>query len=239
MSISTCQGQRRQNHGATSPSCSRSRRSSLCGNQWDWVRVSALPFGLLFVFGFISKAQPGNVANTGLTVLDLYIPILMVIGFIFLGIDALPYTMVRYREIGWLRRVSTTPVPPSRLLAAQLIINLVLAVATILIVIFGSEIIFGAQLSVSIPFFVLSIILSIAEIFSLGLLVAALAPSQTVARFLSGPLAFLLMFLSGLWTPPALVGGPLATIIYYSPSGAAAQALLDSAFNTSPAITRL
>jgi ABC-2 type transport system permease protein len=198
-----------------------------------------LPIILLLVFGFIGKAQPGNVGNTSLTVIDLYVPTIMVIGFVFLGTYVLPYTMVGYREIGWLRRVSTTPVPPSRLLAAQLILNLVLAVATILIVIFGSEIIFGAQLKVGIPFFILSIILSIAEIFSLGLLVAAFVPSQTVARFLSGLLAFLLMFLSGLWTPPALVGGPLAMIINYSPSGAAAQALLYSAFNSTPPYTAI
>jgi len=58
-------------------------------------------------------------------------------------------------------------------------------------------VIFGAQLSVNIPFFILSIIVSIAEIFSLGLLVAALVPWQTVARFLSGLLAFLLTFSFG------------------------------------------
>ena len=104
--------------------------------------------------------------------------------------------------------------PPSRLLAAQLILTLVLALAAILIVVFGSEFIFGAKLDVSIPYFVLSVVLSIAVIFSLGLVVAALIPSQSVANGASGGLVFLLMFLAGLWVPPATVGGPLATIMY-------------------------
>jgi len=151
----------------------------------------------------------------------------------------LPVTLVRYREMGWLRRVSTTPAPPSRLLAAQLILNLVLALAAILIVIFGSEFIFGAPLEVGIPYFILSIVLSIAVIFSLGLVVAALVPSQTVATGLTGLLTFLLLFLSGLWIPPATVGGPLATIMYYSPSGAAVRALLYSVFNTAPPYTAI
>ncbi len=163
----------------------------------------------------------------------------MVIGFIFLGMDVLPITMVRYREIGWLRRVSVTPAPPSRLLAAQLIVNLVLALAGILIVIFGSELIFGAALDVGIPYFVLSIVLSIAVIFSFGLLVAALIPSQSVASGVGGGLTLLLLFLAGLWVPPATVGGTLATIMYYSPSGAAAQALLYSLFNTTPPYTAI
>jgi ABC-2 type transport system permease protein len=198
-----------------------------------------LPIILLVVFGLIGIANPGNVASTGLTVLDLYVPTIMVIGFTSLGITSLPVTLVRYREMGWLRRVSTTPTPPSRLLAAQLILNLVLALATILIVIFGSELVFGAPLEVGIPYFVLSIVLSIAVIFSLGLVVAALAPSQTVASGLTGLLFFLLLFLSGLWIQPAEVGGPLATIMYYSPSGAADRALLSSVFNTAPPYTAI
>ncbi|MGA1975848.1 MAG: ABC transporter permease [Conexivisphaerales archaeon] len=198
-----------------------------------------LPIILLVVFGLIGIANPGNVASTGYTVLDLYVPVIMVIGFIFLGIYCLPVTLVRYREMGWLRRVSTTPAPPSRLLAAQLILNLVLALAAILIVIFGSEFIFGAPLEVGIPYFILSIVLSIAVIFSLGLVVAALVPSQTVATGLTGLLTFLLLFLSGLWIPPATVGGPLATIMYYSPSGAAVRALLYSVFNTAPPYTAI
>jgi ABC-2 type transport system permease protein len=198
-----------------------------------------VPTILLVVFGLLGIANPGNVPGTSYTVIELYVPVIMVIAFIFLGIYVLPIAMVKYREIGWLRRVSLTPVPPSRLLAAQLIINLVLALAAILIITFGSELVFGASLDVGIPYFVLSVVLSIAVIFSLGLLVAALIPSQSVASGASGGLIFLLFFLAGLWVPPATVGGPLATIMYYSPSGAAAQALLYSVFNSTPPYTAI
>jgi ABC-2 type transport system permease protein len=107
----------------------------------------------------------------------------------------------------------------------------------VLIVIFGGEIIFGAPLKVGIPFFILSIILSIAEIFSLGLVVAAIAPSQTVANPLAGILMFVLLFLSGLWVQPVQAGGLLQTVMYYSPTGAAVRALLYSIFNTAPPYT--
>jgi ABC-2 type transport system permease protein len=197
------------------------------------------PIVLLVVFGLIGMANPGNVAGTGLTIIDLYVPTLMVIGFIFLGIFIMPVTLVKYREMGWLRRVSTTPESPTRLLAAQLIINLVLALAAILIIIFGSELIFGAPLDVGIPYFVLSVVLSIAVIFSLGLVVAALAPSQSVATGLTALLGFLSLFFAGLWVQPAQVGDPLATIMYYSPSGAADAALLYSVFNTTPPYTAI
>jgi ABC-2 type transport system permease protein len=107
----------------------------------------------------------------------------------------------------------------------------VLAIAIVLV---GSMTIFGARLDVGIPYFVLAILLSIAEIFSLGLLVAALAPSQTFASAAAGVLFFVLLFLSGLWVQPAQVSGPLQAIMYYSPTGAAARALLDAVFNQAP-----
>ena len=74
----------------------------------------------------------------------------MVISFIAIAIS-LPNTLVRDREIGWLRRISTTPVHPSRLLGAQLILDLVLAAAAIVIIIVGGTAIFGAPLTVRHP----------------------------------------------------------------------------------------
>lgn len=160
------------------------------------------------------------------------------ISFIVLSIS-LPSTMVRDREIGWLRRVSTTPVHPSRLLAAQLVINLVIAVAAVLIIILGGALIFGASLQVAIMPFGVSLVLSIAELFTLGLMIVALAPSQVVGQTIGGVVAFVLFFLAGLWVNPAQAGDPLATIMNYSRSGAAVRAVLDSAFNGGPSYTGL
>jgi ABC-2 type transport system permease protein len=196
------------------------------------------PVVLLILFGFISRHVPGNVGGSGMTVIDLYIPTIMVISFIAIAIS-LPSTLVRDREMGWLRRISTTPAHPSRLLGAQLILDLVLAAAAIVIAMVGGAAIFGAPLTVDIPLFVLSVALAVAEIFSLGLVVVALAPTQTVASIVAGPLFFVLVFLSGLWVQPVVVGGPLKVIMWYSPSGAAVRAILDSAFDQVPPVTTL
>jgi ABC-2 type transport system permease protein len=120
-----------------------------------------------------------------------------------------------------------------------MILNTIFAFVMILIVVFGGEEIFGAALNVNIPLFVISIGLSIGVIFSLGLVVAAIAPSQTAGSALGGLFFFGLLFLSGLWIQPAMVGGVLATVMYYSPAGAASQALLYSVFNTAPPYTAL
>jgi len=198
----------------------------------------ALPVVLLAVFGFIGRQLPGNVGDTGLTIIDLWTPTILVLAFLYIAVS-LPNTLVRDREIGWLRRVSTTPLHPSMLLAVQLIFDLVLAAAAVLIIILGGALVFGASLHVQILPFVISLLLSIAELFALGLMLVALLPSQTVASAVSGGVIFVLMFLSGLWVQPAQVGDPLRTIMYYSPSGAAARALLDAVFTSSPSYAAL
>jgi ABC-2 type transport system permease protein len=190
----------------------------------------ALPAILLAVFGFIGEANPGNVGSTGLTIIEVWTPTILVLSFIFISVS-LPNTVVRDREIGWLRRVSTTPLHPSRLLAAQLVIDLILAAAAVLIVLLEAKLVFGASLHVQILPFAVSLLLSIVELFALGLVLVALLPTQAVAQPVAGVITFGLMFLSGLWVNPAQVGDPLRTIMYYSPSGAAVKAVLDSAFN--------
>jgi ABC-2 type transport system permease protein len=198
----------------------------------------ALPAVLLAVFGFIGQANPGNVGDSGLTVIEVWTPTILVLSIIFISVS-LPNTLVRDREIGWLRRVSTTPLHPSRLLAAQLVIDLILAAAAVLMVILEGALVFGASLHMQILPFAVSLLLAIAELFAFGLVLVALVPTQTVAQPVAGVFTFGLMFLSGLWVNPAQVGDPLRTIMYYSPSGAAVKAVLDSAFNGGPSYAAL
>ena len=54
----------------------------------------AIPIGLLVVFALIGSAEPGNVGDTSYSVLDIYIPVVMVIGFVFIAL-ALPTTLVK------------------------------------------------------------------------------------------------------------------------------------------------
>jgi ABC-2 type transport system permease protein len=198
----------------------------------------ALPAVLLAVFGFIGQANPGNVGDSGLTIIEVWTPTILVLSIIFISVS-LPNTLVRDREIGWLRRVSTTPLHPSRLLAAQLVIDLILAAAAVLMVILEGALVFGASLHMQILPFAVSLLLAIAELFAFGLVLVALVPTQTVAQPVAGVFTFGLMFLSGLWVNPAQVGDPLRTIMYYSPSGAAVKAVLDSAFNGGPSYAAL
>jgi len=197
-----------------------------------------LPVILLIIFGSVpafGKTLPG----TTFTLFDVYIPILMVTVLIMIGLLGLPIPVVRDREIGWLRRISTTPMAPSRLLAAQVTINLILAAVGFVILGAGSILIFGVKIMFEIPGFVLSIVLATAAMFSLGLLIAAIAPSQGAAGGMATAFLYPLLFFAGVYVPTQVLPSSLQKISSLTPVGAAVKALNSSMSGSFPSLVPL
>src|SRR5215470_7659195 len=103
-----------------------------------------LPAALLVIFSFIPTFRQPQASLGGSSPLDLYVPILIGFSLAMLALFGLPIPLVSYRELGVLRRLSTTPVPPSWLLAAQGVIQLCIALAGLAIVNIASVTAFGA-----------------------------------------------------------------------------------------------
>jgi ABC-2 type transport system permease protein len=197
-----------------------------------------LPLILLIIFGSIPTFnQP--VEGSSFTIFEVYIPILLVTVLIFLGLFGLPIPIVRDREMGWLRRISTTPVSPAKLLAAQVTINLILAVIGFIILIAGSTLIFGVRVTVDIPGFVLSLVLATLTMFSLGLLVTAVAPSQSTANGITMALLYPLLFFAGIYVPIQILPSGLQTAALLTPVGAAVKALDNSMAGSFPSFVPL
>ena len=198
----------------------------------------ALPVFLLAVFSLVPafwEPLPG----TTLTVFEIYIPILMVLILIMIGLLGLPISLVRDREIGWLRRISTTPVLPSKLLAAQVTINTILAVVGFVILGAGSVLIFRVRSQFDVVGFVLSLVLTTAVMFSLGLAVAALAPSQGAATGITMGLLYPMLFFAGVYVPMQMLPDSLQTISGFTPAGAAVKALGDAMQGNFPSVVSL
>jgi ABC-2 type transport system permease protein len=187
----------------------------------------ALPLLLLLIFGNVPTFNE-PIEGTSFTLFELYIPILMVTVLIFIGLLGLPVPLLRDRESGWLRRISTTPISPAKLLAAQVTINLVLAAVGFTIVIAGSTLIFGVKLAFDIPGFILSLVLATLAMFSLGLLITSVAPSQSTGNGIAMGILYPLLFLAGVYVPIQVLPSGLQTAALYTPVGAAVNALNSS-----------
>jgi len=195
------------------------------------------PTILLLVLGAIPALRTPDPKFGGLRFVDGYAGTLVVITLAFLGLQRLPTTVATYRERGVLRRLGTTPMHPGKLLAAQLLVNLLAAVVSVVLVVGVGKAVFDIALPHS-PFgFLAAVLLGAAALFALGLVIAALAPSAKAAAGWATLAFMLIMFFSGAYLPRFLLPDVLNTIGQYLPPGVAA--LQDSWIGTAPSLLHL
>lgn len=100
-----------------------------------WLVSIILPSAVLFVIGLVFPPGAETTDPSGHRYIDLLVPSMVVITLATLGLQALPVRLATYREKGVLRRLSTTPIHPARLLTAQLVMYLATAVIALAVLI--------------------------------------------------------------------------------------------------------
>jgi len=195
----------------------------------------AVPVLLLVILGSIPGANKPIKSLGGLTVFSVYfpVPIAWVLGL--LALISLPGHLADYRQQGILRRMSTTPVPPAWMLAAQVIINLVLAVVALGILVVAGTAGFGLGAPKQAGGFALALVLTIAAMFAIGLWIAAIARSTNVAGLIGNLMLYPMLFFAGLYFPRQRMAPVLRDIGDWTPLGASVQALQDSMRGAFPA----
>jgi len=194
----------------------------------------AVPVLVLVILGTIPGVNKPVKAFGGLTYFSIYFPILIVLALAVLSLISLPLHLVNYREQGILRRMSTTPVPPAWMLAAQVIINLVLAVVALGILVVAGTAGFGLGAPKAPGGFTLALVLTVAAMFAIGLWVSAIARSTGYASVIGQLLFYPLLFFGGLWLPRERMAPVLRDISDWTPSGAAVRSLQSSMLGTFP-----
>ena len=199
-----------------------------------WLAAIALPTVILLIFGSIFGPSDPDPALGGLRFIDVFVPSLVVITVGTLGIQALPIRLATYREKGVLRRLSTTPAHPVRLLAAQLAIYLVISVIALILLVIVANLAFGVPLPRQPIGYVAAFLLGITSLFAIGLLVAAVAPSNRAATAVAIPMFFAVMFLGGVYLPRVFLPDILVRIGDFTPPGV--QGLQDAWMGTAPQV---
>jgi len=187
-----------------------------------------LPVLLLIIFNEIPSFHQVQASLGGLTAFDVYVPILIAMVIAIIALISLPGPLVTYRDQGILRRLSTTPVPPSWVLAAQLVVAFCITIASLLILIVVSITAFGLDVPKNPGALVLAIVLSIAAMFAIGLCIAAVARTGVAARAIGAAAFYPMLFFSGMWFPRELMPAVLQDISNVTPLGAAVEAIQDA-----------
>ncbi|TDD95802.1 ABC transporter permease [Jiangella asiatica] len=189
------------------------------------VMAFALPVGLMVVFGSIGLGE----GDTEQNISGAFLPVMaLALSVAILAFSVLPTVLATYREKGILRRLSTTPVHPGNVLAAQLLVNLAASVVAAVAVLVLAAAAFDLGVPDNGVGFLIAFVLTASALFAIGLLVAALAPTGKAATSLGMLLFFPSMFFAGVWTPGDLMPSWARPVRDVSPLGAGMEALQKS-----------
>ena len=206
------------------------------------VRVAlpvAIPLLLIVILGNIHSLRQPRAVYGGESFLDLYTTIMVVFGLALLALTNMPMIVADYRERGVLRRLQTTPIGPVRVLAAQLIADLAVAVVLVVAILAVARVGFAVPLPRQPGAFALTALLAAAALLAVGLLIAAVAPTGRVARGIGAVVFYPMLFFAGLWLPIPNMPAVLQHISHATPLGAAVPALTLAAEGSWPTALQL
>lgn len=197
-----------------------------------------LPIVGSIVLAAIPAVRAPSTDLGGLSYFQIYQPILIFFTTTLLAMQALPDVLTRYREMGVLKRLRTTPVSPALLLFAQLTLILSIAIVCMAAMVIGPAL-EGAGWPSNPAGFLLAYALGASAMLGIGLVLASSFHNAKVAAGLGSFLFFVLQFLAGLWLPRPNMPTWLRHISDFTPSGAAVQSLTDTSYGHWPSALHL
>lgn len=175
----------------------------------------------------------------GRRLIDLYAPIVLGLALATVAFTMLPAILATYRERGVLRRLSTTPVHPSRLVIAQLLVQVAVTVIAASIAVVVGIVVLDIPAPAN-PFgFSLAFLLAAASMLALGSLIGAVVPTASAGQGLGLAVYFPMLFFAGVYFPRDVMPDGLRRVSDLTPSGAAVQALQDTWLGRAPTTSSL
>ncbi|GAA3391931.1 ABC transporter permease [Cryptosporangium minutisporangium] len=196
----------------------------------------AVPVVVLVALGSVPSFREDNPDLGGASVIDLYVPILIGLCLATQAMNALPVLVATAREQGILRRMSATPVPPSRLLAAQTLVQVGVFVLMALLLLAIGRLAFGVPLPANPAAFVVAFLLAAGASFAVGMLLSAVLPNNRVATPVTMLIYFPMLFFAGLWLPREIMPDVINRIGDFTPLGAGVQAIRDASAGEWPSL---
>lgn len=151
----------------------------------------AFPIAIMLLLGFISSPDAVRLGFAGVAT----------VGVCAAGLMGIPLTFAGYRHEKILKRYRVTPVSPVVLLSADALLQTLFAWVSGAAVYLIARFAFGITLSCSALRYALTFAFVQVSIFSLGFLIASLAPNVKTANWVCTLAYFPMLFLSGATVP--------------------------------------
>lgn len=185
----------------------------------------AFPVGIMLLIGFISPPEAVRLGFGGIAT----------VGICATGLMGLPLTFSGYRHGKILKRFRVTPASPALLLAANGLVQTILAWLSALAVYLIARLGFGVSLGGSTGRFILSFLFVQLAIYALGCLIASLAPNEKTANWVCSLAYFPALLLSGATIPFEILPAGLRAFVSVFPLTQGIMLLKNAVLGADPA----
>lgn len=158
------------------------------------------PMLMLLLFGGIFGNEPDAMFG-GYGTVDVSVPAYAGLIISVTGLMSLPLTICEYREKKILKRFQATPLSPVYVIISQISVSLIMTVGGMLLLFVTAKLVFDLHFAGSFLPVTAVFLLSTLSIFSLGFLVAAVAPNMRAATAIAYLIYFPMLFLTGATIP--------------------------------------
>lgn len=161
------------------------------------------PVLMLLLFGGIYGNAP-IYDGAGIKIMDISVPAYSVMVIGVTGLMSLPLTLSGYQEKKIYKRFDATPVGKKSIMLAQVFANLAMTLIGISILIISGKLLYHIQIKGTFLSICISMLFSIAAMFSMGFLFTAIGKDSKSTTLLCYLFYFVMLFLSGATMPDML-----------------------------------
>ena len=140
------------------------------------------------------------------------------------------------RASGWLRQLRVTPVPPSTVVAVEMLVGVLLTLPSLVVVALVGRVVNGVHLPLGTWLLLVAVLWAGSAVFVVLGLLLGLALEQKAAGGAIGIVGTVLALLGGLWVPAELFPGGLQAVAHALPSYWYAELGRDVAAGDAPSV---
>jgi ABC-2 type transport system permease protein len=168
--------------------------------------IDSILFGVMFPVGIVlllGAIYGSKAAYEGApySMMQLSFGAFTAVGIVATGLMGLPLVLADYRHKKILKQFKVTPISPGKLLLVQVLVSFLIAVISAIATALTAVIFFNYTMIGSIIKFVPAFLLVTSATYSMGMLLASIAPNIKTANLLCTMIYFPMLFLSGATVP--------------------------------------
>ncbi len=164
--------------------------------------IGALILPTVIVIGIgrtLGGSAPRNPRITDFVSVDL--PVFAAITASLNAVLSLVTIVSIYRESGILKRLRATPLGPTRILSAHVIVKIVMTMATLIVMMLAGRRVLALHFDLRSLSFIAAAMISMASIVSIGFLIASVVPTARFAQPIGAIVLYPMLILSGIFFP--------------------------------------